>query len=271
MRTAFSPGVIAAQAAGGVVLAFLVLPILAVVPASFNELSFIKIPPENYSIRWYEAFFADPGWIHSVVNSAKVAMLATAFSVVVGTMTALALDRLTPRWRVLVTGLVISPLIVPVIMISIALYYVSRRVGLYGTIPGLALGHSLLCLPFVVINVGVSLGRLDPNLLRAATGLGAGSWHAFRTVTLPAILPGLSGGAAFAFVTSFDEVIISIFIAGYGAKTLPVKLWEEIRIEFTPVVAAGATIILLLTVAVFVAAQLVRSRAQRRAATAGRS
>src|SRR5690606_2637476 len=144
-------------------------------------------------------FFADPVWIRSVANSAKVALLATAFSVVIGTMTALALDRLTSRWRVLVTGLVISPLIVPVIMISIALYYVSRRVGLYGTIPGLALGHSLLCLPFVVINVGVSLGRLDPNLLRAATGLGAGSWYAFRTVTLPAILPGLSGGAAFAF------------------------------------------------------------------------
>jgi putative spermidine/putrescine transport system permease protein len=269
MRTGFSSAAIAAQVAGGVVLAFLVLPILAVVPASFNELSFIKIPPESYSTRWYQAFLADAGWIHSVVNSAKVALLATIFSVVVGTMTALALDRLTPRWRVLVTGLVISPLIVPVIMISIALYYVSRRVGLYGTVPGLALGHSLLCLPFVVINVGVSLGRLDPNLLRAATGLGASSWHAFRTVTLPAILPGLSGGAAFAFVTSFDEVIISIFIAGYGAKTLPVKLWEEIRIEFTPVVAAGATVILVLTVVMFVAVQLVRSRAQRRAAMAG--
>ena len=269
MRTRLSPGLIAAQAGGGVVLAFLVLPILAVVPASFNELSFIKLPPASYSTRWYEEFFADPAWVSSVANSAKVALAATVFSVVIGTMTALALERLTARWRVLITGLVISPLIVPVIMISIALYYVSRRVGLYGTIPGLALGHSLLCLPFVVINVGVSLGRLDPNLLRAATGLGAGPWHAFRTVTLPAILPGLSGGAAFAFVTSFDEVIISIFIAGYGAKTLPVKLWEEIRIEFTPVVAAGATIILLLTVVAFVAVQLVRNRAQRRTVAAG--
>lgn len=265
MKTGASQATVAAQVAGGIVLAFLVLPIFAVVPASINEASFIKIPPESYSTRWYEAFFADAGWIRSVANSAKVALLATVFSVIVGTMTALALDRLSARWRMIVTGLVISPLIVPVIMISIALYYVSRRVGLYGTVPGLALGHALLCLPFVVINIGVSLARLDPNLLRAAAGLGAGPWHAFRTVTLPAILPGLSGGAAFAFVTSFDEVIISIFIAGYGAKTLPVKLWEEIRVEFTPMVAAGATIILLLTVVMFVAVQLVRGRAQRRA------
>jgi len=115
----FSPAAIAAQAAGGAVLAFLVLPILAVVPASFNALSFIKLPPEQYSIRWYEAFFADAGWIHAVVNSAKVAVLATLFSVAIGTMTALALDRLSSRWRTLVTGLVISPLIVPVIMTSI--------------------------------------------------------------------------------------------------------------------------------------------------------
>ena len=117
-----------------------------------------------------------------------------------------------------------------------------------------------MSLPLVVINVGVSLARLDQNLLRAAAGLGAGNWHVFRTVTLPAIKPGLAGGAAFAFVTSFDEVVISIFIAGYGAKTLPVKLWEQIRVEFTPVSAAGSTVILLLTVVLFVAVQLARSQ-----------
>jgi putative spermidine/putrescine transport system permease protein len=123
----------------------------------------------------------------------------------------------------------------------------------------------------------IDAGLTDPEpevrraAVRAAAGLGAGPWYAFRTVILPAILPGLAGGAAFAFVTSFDEVIISIFIAGYGAKTLPVKLWEEIRVEFTPVVAAGATIILLMTVVVFVVTQLLRGRAQRRAAAENRT
>lgn len=258
-----SPVTISTQVFGAVVLAFLLLPIFAVVPASLNEQSFIKIPPDGYSLRWYREFFADAGWVSSVVNSTKVASLACIFTVVIGTMVAIAINRLGPRLRMLITGLVMAPLIVPAIMISIALYYVSRRVGLYGTIPGLALGHALLCLPFVVINVGVSLSRLDKNLLRAAAGLGAGSWRIFRTVTLPSIIPGLAGGAAFAFVTSFDEVIISIFIAGYGAKTLPVKLWEQIRVEFTPVSAAGSTIILLLTVMLFVGVQLVRSSGAR--------
>lgn len=255
---------IASQVFGAIVLSFLVLPIFAVVPASLNAQSFIKIPPNGYSLRWYESFFDDSSWVTSVVNSGKVAGLACLFTVIVGTMVAVALNRLGPRLRIMMTGLVMAPLVVPAIMISIALYYVSRRVGLYGTIPGLALSHALLCLPFVVINVGVSLSRLDQNLIRAAAGLGASGWHVFRTVTFPSITPGLAGGAAFAFVTSFDEVIISIFLAGYGAKTLPVKLWEEIRVQFTPVSAVGSTIILLLTIVLFVTVQLIRFRAQRR-------
>jgi putative spermidine/putrescine transport system permease protein len=250
------------------VLGFLILPIFAVVPASLNNKSFIKIPPESYSLRWYRAFFADIEWASSVLNSVKVAVLACAFTVVLGTMAAIAINRLGRKMRWAVMGLVIAPIIVPTIMISIALYYVSRQVGLYGTVLGLSLSHSLLCLPFVVINVGVSLARLDQNLLHAAAGLGASGWRIFWTVTVPAILPGLLGGAAFAFVTSFDEVIISIFIAGYGAKTLPVKLWEEIRVEFTPVSAAGATIILLLTVVIFVTVQLLRSESRNSAAGA---
>jgi putative spermidine/putrescine transport system permease protein len=255
-----SPAAISSQVFGAIVLAFLLLPIFAVVPASLNAQSFIKIPPDGYSLRWYRAFFADSDWATSLANSTKVAALVCIFTIIIGTMVAIAINRLGPRLRLIVTGLVMAPLIVPAIMISIALYYVSRQVGLYGTIPGLALGHSLLCLPFVVINVGVSLKRLDQNLLRAAAGLGADGFHIFRTVTLPAIMPGLAAGAAFAFVTSFDEVIISIFIAGYGAKTLPVKLWEQIRVEFTPESAAGSTIILLLTVVLFIAVRLVRSR-----------
>ena len=266
MKNRGLPAAVISQFLGGVVLAFLLLPIFAVIPASLNDASFIKIPPHVYSLRWYHAFFADAGWLRSVLNSCKVAILATLISVTIGTAAALGMQRLTPRLQRLATGLILSPLIVPVIMISIALYYVSQRVGLYGTVLGLALGHSLLCLPFVVINVGVSLQGLDPNLLRAAEGLGAAPWWAFRTVTLPAILPGLAGGSAFAFVTSFDEVIISIFIAGYGAKTLPVKLWEQIRVEFTPVSAAGSAVILMVTVAIFVAVQSMRTLGHRKTA-----
>lgn len=251
---------IVSQVIGSTVLAFLMLPIFAVIPASFNASSFIKIPPETYSTRWYGALLKDAGWAKAILASTEIALLATTFSVLLGTLAALGLERVGPRLRNLLTGLMLAPLIVPVIMTSIALYYMMRRIGLQGSIVGLALGHTLLCLPFVVLNVGVSLARLDPSLMRAAAGLGAKAFYAFRTITLPAIKPGLAAGAAFAFITSFDEVVISIFLAGVNAKTLPVKLWEQIRVEFTPVAAAGSTVILIVTILLFLLAQLVRSK-----------
>ncbi len=254
----------AAQVLGAIVLAFLVLPILAVVPASFNQSSFIKIPPTAWSTRWYDALLRDAGWTSAIITSVEIAFLATLIAVVIGTAAALGLERLAPRWRNLLTGLVLAPMIVPVIMIAIALYYAMRRMGLHGTIVALALGHAMLCLPFVVLNVGVSLARLDPSLLRAAEGLGATPARVFRTVTLPAIRPGLAAGAAFAFITSFDEVVLSIFLASAGTKTLPVKLWEQIRVEFTPVAAAGSAVILLVTVLLFLVLQAIAARSTRR-------
>jgi putative spermidine/putrescine transport system permease protein len=253
----------AAQVLGSLVLAFLLLPIFAVVPASINQSSFIKIPPSALSAKWYGALLADAGWADSIVTSFKVAILATLLSVMLGTLAALGLERIGSRWRGAITGLMLAPLIVPVIMTSIALYYSMRRMGLHGSVPALALGHTMLCIPFVVLNVGVSLGRMDPSLQRAAAGLGASPWRVFHTVTLPAIAPGLAAGAAFAFITSFDEVVISIFLAGVEAKTLPVKLWEQIRVEFTPVAAAGSTVILAVTLVVFVLVQAVRGRSRR--------
>lgn len=249
-----------AQVLGALVLAFLLLPVFAVVPASINQSSFIKIPPEHYSGRWYQALLADSGWLSSIAASFEIALLATGISVALGTLAALGIERVGARWRGVLTGLMLAPLIVPVIMTSIALYYTMRRLGLHGTMLGLALGHTLLCLPFVVLNVGVSLNRLDPALPRAAAGLGASPWRIFRTVILPAIRPGLAAGAAFAFITSFDEVVISIFLAGVEAKTLPVKLWEQIRVEFTPVAAAGSTVILITTLVTFFLVQLARGK-----------
>jgi len=249
---------IALHAFAALVLAFLVLPILAVVPASFNHASFIRLPPSDYSLRWYEAFFRDREWLTSLATSTKVAVLATIAALVLGTLAAIGLERLRGRLRSAITGLFLAPLIVPVVVTSIALYYVSRPLGLSGTTLGLALGHTLMCLPFVVLNVGVSLKSLDPTLLRAAEGLGASPWYTFRTVTLPIILPGLVGGAVFAVITSFDEVVISIFLAGIQAKTLPVKMWEMIRIEFTPVVAVASTLLIALTLVLFAGARLAR-------------
>ena len=251
---------VAVHAGAAAVLAFLVLPILAVIPASFNPLSHLRLPPPGLSLRWYHAFFKDPEWVTSLLTSLRVAGLATGLSLGLGTLAALGLERLGGRLRQTVTGLVLAPLIVPVMVTSIALYYLGQRVGLTGTTLGLALGHTLMCLPFVVLNVGVSLRGVDPTLARAAEGLGASPWRAFRTVTLPLILPGLVGGAVFAFIISFDEVVISMFLAGIQAKTLPVKMWEVIRLEITPVAAVASTLFVALTLVLFT---LVRSVSRR--------
>ena len=153
----------------------------------------------------------------------------------------------------------------PVIVTAVAVYRSALDVGLSGTPLGLGLSHAMLAFPFVVINVGIALRAVDESWLRAATGLGAGPWTAFRTITLPNIMPGLVGGAIFSFVTSFDEVVVAVFMAGYANKTLPVKIWESIRIEFTPVVAVAATFMILLAVLLFGVAQALSKRAEKQA------
>lgn len=248
------------------VLAFLTLPSLVVLPASINNASFIRLPPSAVSLRWYGVFFQDSEWLASLATSVKVAALATSFALVLGTAAALGLDRIAGPWRKLLSGFFLAPLIVPAIITAVALYYVSRPLGLVGTTLGLALGHTLLALPYVVVNVGVSLASLDRTLPRAAAGLGASAARVFRTVTLPAILPGLAGGAVFAAITSFDEVVISIFLAGIQSKTIPVKMWETIRVEFTPVVAVAATLLIALTLVLFLLLHGAVRQARRRAA-----
>ena len=228
------------------VAAFLVLPIMAIVPVAFSAQSFIRLPPESWSVRWWGMFFNDPSWRLTLIASLKVAAITTAVAVLFGTAAALGMARVGVRARALLTALFLGPVVTPAIVLAVAMYSMARAMGLVGTLGALALAHTMLALPFVVLNVGVSLDSLDRRLLLAAAGLGADAWHAFRTVTLPLILPGVVGGAVFAFVTSFDEVVLSIFLAGPAVKTLPVRIWEEIRVEYTPVVAVGATVMLAL-------------------------
>lgn len=248
---------ILAQGCAGIVLAFLVLPIIAVLPASVNKASFIFLPPRAYSTRWYEEFFLDSEWRSALMNSLQVAVIATLVAVVLGTISAIGLRRIKGRWHGLLIGLFLAPMIVPVIVTAVAIYRSALDVGLAGTVLGLGLSHAILALPFVVINVGIALRAVDDNWTRAAAGLGAGPWTIFRTVTLPNITPGLVGGAVFSFITSFDEVVIAVFMAGYANKTLPVKIWEAIRIEFTPVVAVAATLMILLAMLLFGLAQTI--------------
>lgn len=242
------------------VLAFLVLPLLAVIPASFNQASFIRLPPNAYSGRWYGAFLEDREWMTTLATSGQVAVAAMVLALVVGVPAALGLHGLGRRARTLLSGLFLAPMIVPVIVTAVALYRSAIDMEISGTLLAMALGHALLALPLVVINVGISLRSLDPAWLRAAAGLGATPFKIFRSITLPNILPGVVGGGVFAFLTSFDEVVVSVFLAGYQSKTLPVKMWEAIRLEFTPVVAVAAVFMILLAAALFLLAKLASGR-----------
>ncbi|MCC7272948.1 MAG: ABC transporter permease [Alphaproteobacteria bacterium] len=253
-------GRVALAAFAALLAAFLVLPVLAVVPAAFSARSFIRLPPEAWSVRWWGTFFGDPSWRRALLKSVEVAVLATLVAVPLGTAAALGLARLRGIVRRLALALFVGPVVVPVIVLAVALYAVARSAGLVGTTAALVLGHAMLALPYVALNVGVSLAALDPALGRAAAGLGASSWRLFRTVTLPLILPGVVGGAVFAFVTSFDEVVLSVFLAGPSAKTLPVRIWEEIRVEYTPVVAVAATFMMALAILAAASFRLLRRR-----------
>ena len=251
-----------AFAGANLVIAFLVLPIFAVLPASFNHSSFIALPPQELSMRWYVAFFEDAGWRSSLWVSIQAALLTTLFTLSIGIPAAMGLQRLPGRLRAILTAFFLAPIIVPVIVIAIAIYRSALDVGLNGTLIGVVLSHASLALPFVVINVGISLHAIDDRWLQAAAGLGATSWTVFRTITLPNIVPGVVGGGVFAFVTSFDEAIVSVFMSGYGAKTLPVKIWETIRVEFTPVVAVAATVMIALAAVLFVVGRLISPSAE---------
>ena len=251
---------VAINCLAAITLGFLVLPILAVIPASFNAASFITLPPASVSLRWYRSFLLDGEWMMTLINSAAVASLTTAIALLLGTSAALGLRQLGERASFVLKGAFLAPLVVPVIVTAIALYRSMIDIAMTGTIWAIAIGHAILALPLVIIMVGVSLRAVDPTWHLAAAGLGAGRWMIFRTITLPNILPGIIGGAVFAAMTSFDEVVIAVFLAGYETKTLPVKMWEVIRIEFTPVAAVAATFMILLAMSLFLVVRTVGPR-----------
>lgn len=229
----------------GAICIYLVLPTLIVVPISFTETDFITFPPQGFSARWYEAFFGRPEWNGSFVTSLVVASFTAVLTTVLGTMIGLGLPKLPARLNRLLGLFFLLPMIVPTIITAVALYRPFAQIGLIATVPGLVLAHTILALPFVVINVAAVVQKLDWRIVDAARSLGASPAVAFRKVTLPALAPGVAAGGIFAFLTSFDEVVVALFISGSGATTLPVQMWSGIRFEISPIVAAASCLLLL--------------------------
>jgi putative spermidine/putrescine transport system permease protein len=243
---------------------FLMAPTLVVVPMSVTASNALTFPPEGFSTRWYEKMLTDPQWSTGFVNSAQVASLTAVLATVLGTLAALGTVRGRFPGKSAVNALVLSPLIVPVIIIAIGMFSLFVRWKITGSIVGLVLAHTALALPFVVINVATSLRTIDRNLELAAMSLGADPVRTFLRITLPMILPGVFAGALFAFITSWDEVVVSIFLTTARFRTLPVEMWEQVRQVVDPTVAAVSTTLLAVTTTILLLALVVRRQAPAR-------
>jgi putative spermidine/putrescine transport system permease protein len=251
---------------GGLVtllLLFLALPILLVGIVSFSSATYLTFPPPEFGLRWYRAYLGSRDWLDATWLSLAVAAATVVVATLLGTLAALGLARLPKGLRAAATGLILSPLIVPGIVVAIGVYYAYSRYGLVGSPIGLVLAHSCLAVPFVVTSVGASLAGLDPRLEQAALSLGATPFGAFRQVTLPLIRPGVLVGALFAFITSFDELIVALFLSGSGAVTLPRRMWDDLRYAIDPTIAAVSTVTVVLTALLMGAAHWLKRRGER--------
>lgn len=245
------------------VLVFLLVPILAIVPLSVNESRFLTYPMTGFSWRWYADLGLDPRWGKALVNSAIIGVASTALSMVLGTLAAIGLNRARFPGHGVVTAIVLSPMIVPVVISAVGFYLFYAPLGLTGTYLGLILGHTALAVPFVVVTVSATLASFDHGLMRAAANLGASPLTAFRRVMMPLIAPGLAAGALFAFATSLDEVVMVLMVAGPDQRTLPREMFSGIRENISPTITAIATILILLAIALLATLEVLRRRGER--------
>ncbi|BBG00934.1 MULTISPECIES: ABC transporter permease [Pseudonocardia] len=242
---------------------WLVVPTLIVVPISFSGENSFAFPPSSWGVGHYVRFFTERSWLNSLLVSLQLALIVTVVATVLGTAASVALARSRFRAKRALDGLFLAPLIVPGIVVAVALYATFLGWGLIGTPTGFVLAHTVLALPFVVVNVTAALSAVDPVLERAAAGLGASSWATFRQVTFPIIRPGVGAGALFAFVTSFDEVVVSLFIQSPQLQTLPVRMFTSVTNEVDPTIAAASTVVLVVSTVLLGLAGLTRRRSSR--------
>jgi ABC-type spermidine/putrescine transport system permease subunit II len=225
-----------------------IAPALVVIPYAFSKSGFLSFPPGWGGWTWFNQVLEDPTWGDAALRSLKVALIATAIATTLGTAAAYSLVRGRPRFTGLVVGFAVLPMVVPIIIFALGIFAVGSDLGLVGSLLSLAVAHACLGLPFVVLNVRASLQLVDPALERAARSLGAGPLGGFGRVTLPLILPGVVSGAVLAFVLSFDEPVVALFLTEDTSPTLPVKLFQTIRLSLEPTVAAVSAMLLAVAI-----------------------
>ena len=247
----------------GTVLLFLLLPIFVIIPLSFSSSSFLSYPIPGWSLRWYQEMFASEDWARATRNSFIVAPLATLIATALGTMAAVGLARVQFFGKGLLTSLLIAPMVVPIVVVGVSTYLFFARIGLSDSYTGLILVHAALGAPFVVTTVMATLQNFNQNLVKASLSLGAGPIRTFFKITLPVIAPGVISGALFAFATSFDEVVVTLFLAGPTQTTLPRQMFTGIRENISPTIAAVATLLILFTACLMMTMEWLRGRTQK--------
>jgi putative spermidine/putrescine transport system permease protein len=254
----------------GLILFFLIAPIVVLIPLSFNAEPYftftqgmLTLKASAFSTRWYEDIISNPQWIHSIKNSIIIGFFATIFATFFGTLAAWGLSRPQTPFRVPLMGILISPMIVPLIITAAGMFFFYSKVGLAQTYPGLIIAHTALGIPFVIITVTATLMGFDQDLIRASASLGAHPVTTFRKVVMPLILPGVISGALFALMTSFDEIVVVLFLSGFEQRTIPRQMWVGIREQISPTILAVATILITVAIALLTTVELLRRRSER--------
>jgi len=254
----------------GTIFFFLIAPIIIVMPLSFNAENFFTFTPEmlrfdpaGYSLKHYRDFFTNDAWQDAVRNSLYIAPVATLLSVSFGTLAAIGLSQPHVPFRRAIMAVLISPMIVPLIISAAGMYFFYSRVGLQGTYIGVVLAHAALGIPFVIITVTATLVGFDNSLTRAAANMGANPVTTFFRVQMPLILPGVISGGLFAFITSFDEVVVVLFVGSAGQKTLPWQMFIGLREQISPTILAVATILVFISICLLTVVELLRRRSER--------
>jgi putative spermidine/putrescine transport system permease protein len=263
-------GVYTIRAYAIAVLFFLILPILIIIPLSFNAEPFfsftremLTFQPDAYSLRWYDEILANPNWLLAIKNSFIIGFFATIVATVLGTVAAVGLASSDMPFRRLVMALMLSPMIVPLIIIAAGMFFFYTRFNLVGTYPGLIIAHAALGVPFVIVTVTATLSGFDRSLYNAGLGLGANPFRTFKDIVLPIIRPGVISGALFAFVTSFDEVVLVLFLAGPDQRTIPRQMFSGLREQINPTILAVATLLVIVSIGLLMTLEFLRRRSAR--------
>ncbi|QRM33074.1 ABC transporter permease [Microvirga sp. VF16] len=245
-----------------IVLLFLAVPILIIVPLAFNSANYLRFPPEGLSFRWFDAVLSDTNWLDSAWISFQVAIGSTVLSVALSLLAAIALVRGRLPVKQAIYALILLPMIVPNIIAAIAMFFFFSEVPQVPSVLAIVIGHTVLAVPIATIILSSTLQGIDTRLENAALSLGASRVTAFRRITLPLITPGMASAFVFAFLSSFDELLIAMFMAATTAQTLPVRIWNSVLFQLDPTIAAVSVILIIVSVACLLLVNLVAGRSK---------